>query len=65
LKFLLTMLGVNAFILLNPFLLLAAAWYGSEDERWLMSIAFWVCLPFTVWMWYLIVRFWRVTHGKA
>ncbi len=61
-RFLLTMVGVNAFIVLNPFLLLAASIWGSEDEQWLMGVAFWVALPFTVWSWYLIIRFWRRVH---
>jgi len=61
-RFMLKLLGVNLFILLNPFLLLAASIWGTEDEQWLMSIAFWVCLPFTIWMWYIILRFWRRVH---
>lgn len=65
LKWLLNLLAINAFILLMPLLLIASVFWGSEDEQWLMRIAFWVTFPFTVWMWYLIVRFWRRAHGKA
>jgi hypothetical protein len=61
--FLLVLLVVNLFILLNPLLLVAVSIWGTEDEQWLMGIAFRVCLPFTVWMWYLIVRFWRRCRG--
>jgi len=64
-KFLFTLLGVNAFILLNPLLLLCAARWGTEDKQWLMGIAFWVCLPFTIIMWYGVVRFFRRVYGKA
>lgn len=61
-RFLLTMIGVNAFILTMPLLLLAAAFYGSEDEQWLMGIAFWVTAPFTIALWYILIRFWRRVH---
>ncbi len=63
--FLLVLLAVNAFILLAPFLLIAAALWGTADDQEFMRVAFWVASPLTVWMWYLILRFWRRCHGKA
>jgi len=55
--FLLELFFVNLFILLAPFLLLGAAFWGSEGDQEFMRVAFWVAFPFTVWMWYLIVHF--------
>lgn len=53
---LLTFLGVNAVILLWPFLMLAAAWRGSADEEWLVRAASPVVLPFTAILWYIVLR---------
>ncbi len=61
--FLLVLLVVNLFILLNPFLLFAAAFWGTADDQEFMRVAFPICAPFTVWMWYLIIRFWRRYRG--
>lgn len=60
--FLLVLLCANIFILLAPFLLIAAAIWGSGDEQWFMVRAFWVVSPLTVWMWYLILRMIRRWH---
>jgi hypothetical protein len=60
--FLLVLLVVNAFILLYPALLVCAVFWGTIDEQWLMRTVFPVVLPLTVWMWYLILRFWRRSH---
>jgi len=57
--FLLKMVAVNVFLLLKPLLLIAAAIWGSEDEQWLMRIAFWVTLPFTCAVWAIILHAWR------
>lgn len=61
--FLLVLLVVNLFILLGPVLLIAAALWGSADDQEFMRVAFWVVSPLTVWMWYLIIRFWRRCRG--
>lgn len=56
---LLTFLGVNVIIFMWPFLMLAAAWRGSEDEQWLVRALSPVVLPFTALMWCLAIRAWR------
>jgi hypothetical protein len=61
-EFLIGLIGANLFILLAPFLLIAAALWGTADEQEFMRIAFWVAFPLTVWMWYLILRIWRRTR---
>jgi hypothetical protein len=63
--FLLLLLCVNLFILFAPLLLLCAAFWGTADDQEFMRIAFWVAFPFTVWLWYIILRAWRLWHGKA
>lgn len=60
--FLLKMVAVNEFILLMPLLLVAASIWGTEDEQWLMRIAFWVTFPFTVILWAIILHTWRKTR---
>lgn len=55
--FLLALLCVNLFILLAPFLLIAAALWGTADDQEFMKYAFIIVSPLTVWMWYLVVRF--------
>ena len=65
-SFILVLVGVNLFILLAPFLLIAAALWGTADDQEFMRIAFWVAFPFTVWLWCIILRgAWRLWHGKA
>ena len=61
-RFLIGFVGANLFILSAPFLLVAAALRGSADEQEFMRVAFWVAFPFTVCMWYLILRAWRLCH---
>ena len=61
--FLLVLLCVNAFILLYPALLICAVFWGTADDQWLMRTVAPVAIPMSIWMWYLIVRFWRRTHG--
>jgi hypothetical protein len=65
-SFILVLVGVNLFILLAPFLLIAAAVWGTADDQEFMRIAFWVAFQFTVWLWCIILcgarRRW---HGKA
>jgi len=57
--FLLELLCANLFVLCAPFLLLAAALWGTADEQEFIRVAFWIAFPFTVWMWYSILRIWR------
>jgi len=63
-KVLITLIGVNLFILFAPFILLHAAFFGNVDEQEIMRWAFWVAFPFTVTFWYmglhLFTSFW---HG--
>jgi hypothetical protein len=61
--FLLELLCANLFVLCAPFLLLAAALWGTADEQEFMRVAFWVAFPLTAWMWYLILRIWRRQHA--
>lgn len=61
--FLLELLCANLFVLCAPFLLLAAALWGTTDDQEFMRVAFWIGFPFTVWMWYLILRIWRSLHA--
>jgi hypothetical protein len=61
--FLLELLCANLFVLFAPFLLLAAALWGTADDQEFMRVAFWIAFPFTVWMWYLILRIWRRVHA--
>ena len=60
--FLLVLLCVNLFIPLAPFLLIAAALWGTGDDQEFMRYAFIIVSPLTVWTWYLVVHFfttWR------
>jgi len=61
--FVIGFIGFNLFALLSPFLLIAAALWGSPDDQQFMRVAFWVAFPFTVCLWYFILRmftaFWR------
>ena len=61
---LLTLLGVNAIILMWPVLMLAAMWYGAADEQWLVRAASPFVLPFTVLLWYIVIRAWRKSCGS-
>jgi hypothetical protein len=62
-EFLIGLIGVNLFALFAPFLLIAAAIWGSADEQEFMRVAFWVVSPLTVFFWYcglhIFVSFWR------
>jgi len=53
---LLNFLAFNLFVLFLPLLGFAAWGCGSEDERWLMKVAFCVLSPFCLDLWYLIFR---------
>ena len=55
-KTLVTLLGLNLFLLALPVLLLLAPRYASEDEQWLLSVAFWPCFPLSALLWYCVVR---------
>ncbi len=59
LKWLWNLTLVNLFIVLLPFLLVAAAIWGSEDEQWLVKTAFLVLWPITAIFWYCLFRAWR------
>lgn len=52
-QFLIALIGANLFILFAPWLLLAAAFWGTADEQEIMRYAFWVAFPFTVCFWYM------------
>lgn len=52
---LLNFLALNAFILLLPLFCFAAWLRGSEDERWLMKVAFCVLSPFCACLWYILL----------
>jgi hypothetical protein len=56
LRFLIGFVGFNLFALSAPFLLIAAAIWGSADEQEFMRVAFWVAFPLTVFMWYCALR---------
>jgi hypothetical protein len=58
-QFILVLLAANLFILLAPFLLIAAALWGSADEQEFMRVAFWVAFPFTSILWAIILNIWR------
>jgi hypothetical protein len=55
LRSLLNFLALNAFILLLPLFCFAAWQWGSEDERWLMKVAFCVPSPFCACLWYILL----------
>ena len=38
--------------------------WGTADDQEFMRVAFWIAFPFTVWMWYLILRIWRSLHAN-
>lgn len=52
----LAFIGLNLVILLWPFLTLAAVWFGSADEQWLIRAASPFVLPFTAAFWYIVPR---------
>ena len=76
-QFLIALFGINLFALLSPFLLIAAAQWGSADEQEFMRVAFWIAFPLTVFLWYCClrcfvafwrgffdsIRLWRIEHG--
>lgn len=51
-EFVIGFIGFNLFALLSPFLLVAAALWGTADDQEFMRYAFWIAFPFTVIMWY-------------
>ena len=55
-QFLIGFIGFNLFALLSPFLLIAAALWGSEDEQEFMRYAFWIAFPFTFFLWYCVLH---------
>ncbi len=61
--FVIGFIGFNLFAVLSPFLLVAAALWGTADDQEFMRYAFWIAFPFTVFFWYCILRmfaaFWR------
>jgi hypothetical protein len=52
---LLNFIALMGFVLLLPFFCLAAWQWGSEDERWLMKVAFCLLSPLCGALWYGIV----------
>lgn len=48
--------GVNLFAFASPFLLFAAVLWGTADDQEFMRIAFWVCSPLTVFLWYCVLH---------
>ena len=67
LRYLLFILTVNAFIAAAPLLLLASAFWGTEDDQWICIRLFWVSLPFTICLWYFVLRIartaWKARRG--
>lgn len=57
--FVLWLLCLNLFILLAPFLLIAAAIWGTADDQEFMRVAFWIAFPFTVALWTIFLSAWR------
>jgi hypothetical protein len=71
-SFVIGFIGVNLFALLSPFLLVAAALWGTADEQEFMRYAFWVAFPLTVFLWYCVLHvavagirgfLWGYRHG--
>jgi len=62
-SFVIAFIGFNLFAFLSPFLLVAAALWGTTDDQEFMRWAFWIVFPFTVCFWYMGLRlftsFWR------
>lgn len=55
-EFVIGVIGFNLFALLSPFLLVAAALWGTADDQEFMRVAFWIAFPFTVFLWYCILH---------
>lgn len=47
---------MNLFAFTSPFLLIAAVFWGTPDDEQFMKVAFWVCSPLTVFLWYCVLH---------
>ncbi len=54
-QFVIGFIGFNLFALLSPFLLVAAALWGTVEDQEFMRDAFWIAFPLTVFLWYCVL----------
>lgn len=55
-RYLLVLAGVNLFAFASPFLLIASVLWGTGDDQQFMKVAFLVCSPLTVFLWYCVLH---------